>query len=70
MTRWLAVAAIGCSSVTASDRAKTADYAIKALRAVCPYYAEGKGGVPKSPELDAVCPILLGEPVDAGSDAP
>ena len=76
MTRYLApLLLIACSSVTSTDRAKTADYAIEALRTVCPYYERSPEQWRRSPELDAICPVLLGKPVapevpivDAGGD--
>jgi hypothetical protein len=75
VTRWLALFALAaCSQVTSTDRAKTAERAVDAMRATCLLYGQEFSGIPESPELEAVCPVLLREPVvtvqpvDAGTE--
>lgn len=65
-----AVSVQACSAVTSSDRAKTAQRAVDAMRATCVLYGQKFSGIPESPELNAVCPVLLGEPVVEVPEAP
>lgn len=59
----------GCGTVTASDRERATDYAIKALQEGCPVYQASPNEWRRSPELDRVCAALYPETAEVPADA-
>lgn len=59
----VAIIAGGCGGSLPVTREQAAQASIDGMRATCLLYQQPISGIPRAPELDAICPVLLSQPV-------